>query len=68
MKLVIDANIVISALISFGGNTRKLIFLTNFSLVAPRYLLKEVCMSKGHMSVGSTLSNLEQRQKIKRTK
>lgn len=42
MKLIIDANIVISALISEQGDTRDLIFLTNFSLFTPEYLLEEV--------------------------
>ncbi len=42
MDLVIDANIVISALISEEGETRNLIFLTKFPLFAPEFLLKEV--------------------------
>lgn len=42
MELVIDANIVISALISFDGKTRALIFLKNDSLISPEFILKEV--------------------------
>jgi len=42
MDLIIDANIVISALISEQGKTRDLIFLTDFSLYAPEYLLEEI--------------------------
>ncbi len=42
MELIIDANIVISALISMNGKTRDLIFLNNFSLFAPEYLLEEI--------------------------
>ena len=42
MELIIDANIVISALISWNGKTRDLIFLKDFSLFAPEYLFEEV--------------------------
>jgi len=42
MELVIDANIFISAIISINGKTRDLIFLKDFSLFAPEYLLEEV--------------------------
>lgn len=42
MELVIDANVVISALISMNGKTRDLFFLGEFSLFAPEYLLEEV--------------------------
>lgn len=41
MELVIDANVVISALISWHGKSRDLIFLNNLSLFAPEYLLEE---------------------------
>lgn len=41
MELIIDANVVISALISLNGKTRDLIFLDNLSLFAPEYLLEE---------------------------
>jgi predicted nucleic acid-binding protein len=41
MELIIDANIVISALISWNGRTRDVIFLSNVSLFAPEYLLEE---------------------------
>ena len=42
MELIIDTNIVMSALISMSGKTRDLIFLGEFSLFAPEYLLEEV--------------------------
>ncbi len=42
MELAVDANIIISALISENGKTRDLIFLTKLSLFAPEFLLKEV--------------------------
>jgi len=42
MELIIDANVVISALISFDGKSRDLIFLKNFSLFAPEYLMEEI--------------------------
>lgn len=42
MKLIIDANIIISALISMKGKTRDLIFLEDITLFAPEYLLEEV--------------------------
>ena len=47
MELVIDANIVVSALISDEGKARELIFLPNFSLFAPEYLLEEIEKYKG---------------------
>lgn len=40
--MIVDANIVISALISEEGKTRDLIFLTKFSLFAPEFLSKEI--------------------------
>ena len=42
MELVIDANIVISALISKEGKTRELIFLKEFTLFAPEFLFEEI--------------------------
>ncbi|MBI2671997.1 PIN domain-containing protein [Candidatus Woesearchaeota archaeon] len=42
MDLIIDANVVISALISMNGKTRDLIFLEEFSLFSTEYLLEEV--------------------------
>jgi len=55
MRLVVDANVVISALISSEGKTRDLIFLTGFSLFAPEFLLKEVDKYKGIITEKSGL-------------
>lgn len=41
MELIIDANIIISALISWHGKSRDLIFLNSLSFFAPEYLLEE---------------------------
>lgn len=41
MELVIDANIIMSALISIGGKTRDLLFSDSLKLFAPEFLLKE---------------------------
>lgn len=57
MKLVIDANIVISALISEEGETRNLIFLTKSLLFAPEFLSKEVEKYKGVIIKKSGLNN-----------
>ena len=42
MKLVIDANIVISAALNFEGTTRELIFFEDIELFAPDFLLSEL--------------------------
>ena len=41
MELVIDANIIISAVISSGGKTCDLLFSDSIELFAPEFLLKE---------------------------
>lgn len=42
MKAVIDANIVLAALISAEGLTRELLFSSNLELVSPEFLLEEI--------------------------
>ena len=41
MDLIIDANIVISVIISLQGKTSELLFYENIHLFAPEYLLQE---------------------------
>ena len=41
MELVIDANVIISAMISRLGKTRELIFSDKIILFAPEYLAEE---------------------------
>ena len=41
MDLIIDANVFISAIISFEGKTRDLLFKDDINLFAPEFLLKE---------------------------
>ncbi len=55
MELVIDANIVISALISMSGKTRDLIFLGNFSFFSPEYLMGEIEKYRGEVIKKSEL-------------
>ena len=55
MELIIDANIVISALISMTGKTRDLIFLNDFSLFAPEYLTEEIEKYKSEIIKKSNL-------------
>src|SRR3989344_346838 len=55
MELIIDANIVISALISMTGKTRDLIFLNDFSLFATEYLTEEIEKYKSEIIKKSNL-------------
>jgi predicted nucleic acid-binding protein len=41
MELVVDVNVVISAIVSMNGKTRDLIFFDGMTLFAPEYLLME---------------------------
>ena len=59
MELVIDANEVISALISFSGKIAELIFSVKFRLFAPEYLIDEINEHKGEILQKSALSNEE---------
>ena len=56
MELIIDANIVISALISWNGKTRDLIFVKDFSLFTPEYLLEEIEKYKNEIIIKSNLN------------
>jgi predicted nucleic acid-binding protein len=42
MELVVDANILMSALIASDGKTRELIFSPRFELFAPEFLFEEI--------------------------
>ncbi len=59
MKLVIDANIVISAIILIEGKTRDLIFSDDIFLIAPEFLLEEVKKYKMEIMAKSGLSDEE---------
>jgi len=56
MNLVIDANILMSALISTEGKTFDLIFNENFNLVAPKFLMDEINKYKKEILSKSGLS------------
>jgi len=58
MQLIIDANIVISALISWNGKTRDLIFRNNLTFLAPKLLLKE---TEKYKSLIIKKSNLDEK-------
>jgi len=42
MELVVDANVIISALISSSGKTAEMLFSDKLKLYAPEYLLEEI--------------------------
>lgn len=57
MQLVIDANIIISALIASQGKTADLVFSNKLTLIAPEYLgveikryKEEICRKAGYSS------------------
>jgi len=56
MKLVIDANILFSALISPANNTASTIFFGSHELIAPAYLLDEIEEHKPELLKKSKLS------------
>ena len=56
MELVVDANIIISALISSSGKTSEMLFSDRLELYAPEYLLEEVGKHKKEISEKSRLS------------
>lgn len=59
MDLVIDANIVIAAIIAESGKTRDIIFSTNIGLFAPEFLLTEIEKHKKEIILKSGLSPSE---------
>ena len=56
MELVIDANILISALINTEGKTYDLIFNDIIKLFAPEYLLEEITKYKEEILLKSGLN------------
>jgi predicted nucleic acid-binding protein len=59
MDLVVDANIVMSTLISAEGKTFDLIFNDRLKLFAPEFLLEEIEKHKEEILSKSTLSEAE---------
>jgi predicted nucleic acid-binding protein len=57
MELIIDANILMSALISTEGKTFDLIFNNKIKLFAPDYLIDEITKHKELILKKSGLSN-----------
>ncbi|HIJ03011.1 TPA: hypothetical protein HA369_01700 [Candidatus Woesearchaeota archaeon] len=51
MKLVIDANIIISALIATEGKTIELIYNDSIKLFAPEYLFEETKKHEGEIAI-----------------
>ena len=58
MRLVIDTNIVISALISREGKASSLLFLSELQLYAPPFLLEEIEEHKSEILEKTELSEL----------
>ena len=50
MELVIDANVIISALISSSGKTAEMLFSDRLKLYAPEYLMDEISKHKKEIS------------------
>ena len=59
MLLVVDANIVMAALIAGKGKTVDLIFSEEIDLIAPEFLLEELEEHKSEILAKSGLSELE---------
>jgi len=59
MDLVVDANILISSLISSHGKTFELMLNDNFSLIAPEFIFEEVEKYKEDILKKSNLSEDE---------
>ena len=59
MKIVIDSNIIFSAIISPWGKTAELIFLKDFEFFSARTLEKELLEHKNELLKKSTLSENE---------
>ncbi|MBU0906799.1 MAG: DNA-binding protein [Nanoarchaeota archaeon] len=56
MKLIVDANIMISALVNFKGKTRALIFLDELELLAPEFLISEIEEHKNEIAEKTKIS------------
>ena|SRR3989344_3059257 len=56
MEFVVDANIIVSALVSPSGKTSEMLFSEKLKLYTPEYLLKEVDKYKKEISDKSGLS------------
>ena len=56
MELVVDANVIISSLISPAGKTSEILFSDKLKLYAPEYLLEEIDRYKKEISEKSGLS------------
>ncbi len=56
MKLVVDANVLMSALIATEGRTCELLFRENLELYAPAFLMEEVTEHKAEILSRSRLS------------
>lgn len=59
MDLVIDANVVISCLISFSNKTSELFFSESFRLFAPEYLKAEIEKYKGEIMAKSSAVDVD---------
>lgn len=56
MKLVVDANVIFSSLISQSGKTSKILFSNEFELYSPEYLFEELDKYKKYICKKSGLS------------
>jgi len=64
MKLVVDTNIIISALIKRKGKTREMLLEENLDLYAPEYFLEEILNHKNIIKKKSKLSGTQLKGKI----
>lgn len=56
MELVVDANVIISSLISSSGKTAEMLFSDKLKLYAPEYLLEEIVKYRKYILEKSGLS------------
>ncbi len=59
MELIVDANVIISVLISSAGKTCELFFSDKLKLYAPEYLLEEIEKHESEILDKSKLSKLD---------
>jgi len=59
MKLIIDANVIISSLIAIQGKTTDIIFNDNIELYSPEFLLEEIEKHKDEILEKSSLKKEE---------
>ena len=67
MMLIVDANILISALLSSEGKTRELLFLERLDIRAPPFLVEELESHRPELMEKSDLGEMDYRIALART-